>query len=656
MVSDDTLQRSSDATLDIESPAGESERRVTRVRKRRRRRWYQRIPRIPLPVTIGIVVVLAALLVFSVFRVWTAYAAYGNARDDARVLDAYAARSLSDLTTEDIQQIEYRFHAMRLEFETLDRATQVPLVGGVVQRLPLVGARYKAGREAIEVARLIAGAGERGADIGTSVMAAYESTGISSETPPSSPTWLDVVSANEQDILTITDNLNRAREIRSGIDDSRLPATAQVRLEQMDRMMAVFDTEILDEQTFAALTQALGSERPMRYLVLFPNPAEMRMAGGFPGEIALVEVERGQLKSYEFFNVAWLNIDYMAQRTEKVPLPWAYEQYFWQDGFLLQDTVWIADFAEMGAQLMEMYAQTDWPPIDGVVAAQATVPADLLRITGPVVVDVDGDTRVITSSNLYTEMERQRRLRLEGESAETHHKEVIATVGEEIIERLKDSARGQLAQAVKLMIAGADRRDIQAYVAHPEVQQWLDRYAWTGRLQPRTDTPTVAVVFGSLVAHKADLVMQPSMTAEIGPEANGMREVTLEIGLQHTGTNEDLPFYSGFHRWWIEVTLPDGAQLHDTSKSAQPDPNAPNGGAYLVELFPQQSDTLTLTFSIPADDELLIRRQPGVNPVELTATLAGCTEPAQLAMDSGDVVLHLDGSCAVVNGKAGQVE
>jgi hypothetical protein len=656
MAYEDTTRRTLEHPQHADPVVLEETPQRTRVHRRRRKRRYLRIPRLNRTTTLVLACLLAIVVVFSIVRVWAAWSAYTTARDDARILNAYANRSLAHLSANDIQQIEYRFGAMSSELERLDRATSVPVITGLVEHIPVLGPRYKTGREAIEVARIIATAGERGADVGSQVMAAYDANGISSATPPATPTWLDVVVAREQDILSIADDLTRARDLRAGIDDRFLPDSARVRLAQMDRMMEIFDTELLDADTFTVLTSALGAERPMRYLVLFPNPAEMRMAGGFPGEVALVELERGQLKSYEFHNISGLNVDYMTHRSEKVPLPWAYQHYFVQDGFLIQDAVWIADFADMGAMFMTMYAETGWPPIDGVAAAQASIPADLLSVTGPVTIDVDGDMRRISSANLYDEMERQRRLRLEGHVIETAHKEVIANVGAEIIERLKQSDRSQLARAVKLVIAGADRRDLQTYVPDPLVQDWLDGRRWTGRLQPVPGTPTVAVLFGSLVAHKADLAMQPSMDTQVGPAIDGRRKVTLRIDLQHTGTNEDLPFYSGFHRWWVEVHLPDGATLQSTSKEPQPDPDAPNGGAYLVELFPQQQDSIALTFTMPDADALLIRRQPGVNPLLLSIERDGCTPAAAFPMDGGDVVLALDGTCAIDAGRSRQSE
>ena len=54
-------------------------------------------------------------------------------------------------------------------------------------------------------------------------------------------------------------------------------------------------TQDLADQYFPLARATLGGDSPVRYLVLFQNPAELRPSGGFPGTMGIVEFERGQL-------------------------------------------------------------------------------------------------------------------------------------------------------------------------------------------------------------------------------------------------------------------------------------------------------------------------------------------------------------------------
>ena len=133
---------------------------------------------------------------------------------------------------------------------------------------------------------------------------------------------------------------------------------------------------------------------------------------------------------------------------------------------------------------MRLYSEIDWPPIEGVIAVQPEAVADLLRVTGSVSVDVDGEQRDITSENVFIEMERQRAQRRSGEAVDASHKDVIANVGIEIMDQLKAGNRGQIRLAAELMQAAADRRDIQIYSTSPAVMQVLDKRHWSGRVVP----------------------------------------------------------------------------------------------------------------------------------------------------------------------------
>jgi hypothetical protein len=95
--------------------------------------------------------------------------------------------------------------------------------------------------------------------------------------------------------------------------------------------------------------------------------------------------------------------------------------------------------------------------------------------------------------------------------------------------------------------------------------------------------------------------------------------------------------------WWIEVTLPHGAGLIVAQPAAEPDPEAPSGGSYLVPVFPQQVGYLTFTFTMPDASTLLLRRQPGAVPLQIHLEQVGCA--ASDVRLTQDTTLQL-GACA----------
>jgi hypothetical protein len=118
----------------------------------------------------------------------------------------------------------------------------------------------------------------------------------------------------------------------------------------------------------------------------------------------------------------------------------------------------------------------------------------------------------------------------------------------------------------------------------------------------------------------------------------------LHADLEHTGTNSEDSFYAGYLRWLAEVVLPAGSSRVSSDPAPAPDPAAPNGGSYQLELYPQQTKHLTIAFTMPGTKRLLICWQPGLTPAELTVTSPGCQTPFTATL-TNDITLDLGSLC-----------
>lgn len=601
-----------------------------RSRSRSRSRSSSRHQRVATPIykrrfVLLFVAILALGLLWTGFRVYRTYTAYQAASDEVDALRGTAYGDIETLTAADLAETERNLDELRLDLRKLESATSLPFGSeAIVSNLPWIGPRYEASREMVEVSLILADAGATGAQIGRETLFALDQSGITANPENVSPTWLDVLSHREADFRRVLNQIEEARAMRESIDTSVLPERTQGQLEALDSALNRVDQDLLLNVDIDALQAGLGAEGEKRYLLFFQNPAELRPSGGFPGTIALVTVERGQLKSYEFFPVRDLTYDYIDQRPSKADQPWAIQEYFPQDGFLLHDATWFADFPTGAETVMSMYAETDWPPIDGLIAVEPDAISQVMNATGPLTVVIDGEERQVAAENFYDEIERQRKLRRAGEDVETTHKEAVALIGEALLERLKSSDRQMLKAVIDNAVIASDRRDLQYYSHDPEVQAALDDRNWAGSLVPTPGTPTLAVAFANVAINKASLAMQPTMSLDLGDLQNGQREATLTMELQHTGEDEQDPLYGGFQRWWIEVWLPEGSTLTRSDPALVPNPESPNGGSYLVELFPGDRGEFEVEFSMPEHESLLVRRQPGLTPADLTVTDTRC--------------------------------
>jgi hypothetical protein len=439
--------------------------------------------------------------------------------------------------------------------------------------------------------------------------------------------------------------------LRAQIDQHYLPVTAQLKLAKFDELTGRYDLDKLVNTQLPALQAAFGANGPARYLVLIQNPSELRPSGGFPGTIALVTFDRGQLRSYEFYDVYDLNQAYTESQHAPVAQPWALSRYAPSPELSILDASWWSNFPTSAAKILSMYQSTDWPSIRGVVALDPAVVGSMLSITGPITIDVDGETRTITADNVHDEIERQRALQRAGEKTEDVHKQVVAIIGKEIIERMKGGDRSTTLEMAKAIEKTAEHRDMQIYSADADVQALIEERGWSGSMTPEPGVPTLALTFANVAFGKSSELMHSSFDMTIGPSVNGMRDVQLDVTLDHTGSPDNDPFYQGFQRWWVDVTLPEGSQRTRSTVPEVSNPDEPNGGSYEIPLPSGSHATFTIDFRMPDTSMLLLRRQAGLTPAKVTIDTPQCSSAPHVETLNTDLIVSLTNACPAVTPK-----
>jgi hypothetical protein len=571
---------------------------------------------------------------------------------DVHAIQGLQSTNLSTFTADDAAQAHGQFVQLQSDVDRMIALTTFSnRIDRLIPHLPYIGPRYVAGTQTLQVVKLLADSGVSGSAIGEQVLTAYKTNGLSASTAPSSPTWLDVVNQNMPQITTITAQIDEALSLRAQIDPRYLPVSAQVKLAKFDELTGRYDLDKLVNTQLPALQSAFGADGPARYLVLIQNPSELRPSGGFPGTIALVTFDRGQLRSYEFYDVYDLNQAYTNSQHTPVPQPWPLSRYAPSPELSILDASWSSDFPTSAATILSMYQSTGWPPIRGVVALDPAVVGSMLSITGPITIDVDGETRTITADNVHDEIERQRALQRAGEKTEDVHKQVVAIIGKEIIERMKDGDRSTTLDMAKAIEKTAEHRDLQVYSADANVQALIQQRGWSGSMQPEPGVSTLALTYANVAFGKSSELMHPSYDMVIGPSINGMRDVQLRVTLDHTGSPQDDPFYQGFQRWWVDVTLPEGSQRIGSDIPEVTNPEEPNGGSYEVPLPSGTHATFTIEFRMPDTSILVLRRQAGLTPAKVTVDTPQCPSAPHIETLNTDLIVSLADVCPAVTPK-----
>jgi hypothetical protein len=618
---------------------------------RARRRWRSfRVAR--WATFVLVLVALSGAVAWGVVRVRAALTTYHAVTADVQGLQGLESSNFSTFTPDDAARVHAQFAQLETDIDLLVRLTRVPnRFERLVIGLPYVGPRYQAGTQTLQVVKLLADSGTSGSAIGEQVLQAYKTNGLSASTAPASPTWLDVVDQRMPQIVQITNQIDEAMALRAHIDERYLPLAAQAKLAKFDEITSRYDLNQFVNTQLPALQSAFGADGPARYLILIQNPSELRPSGGFPGTIALVTFDRGQLQSYEFYDVYDLNQAYTESTHQPIPQPWPLAHYAASPELSILDASWWSDFPTSAATIMSMYQATGWPPIKGVIALDPAMVGSMLRITGPITIDVDGEMRTITADNVHDEIERQRALQRAGEKTQDVHKQVVAIIGKDIIERIKNGDRATMLRMAKAVEQSANHRDLQIYSSDANVQAIIAKRSWSGSLIPDPSIPTLALTYANVAFGKSSELMHPTYAVTIDPPVDGMRLVHLQVTLDHTGSPDDDPFYEGFQRWWIEVTLPAGSERIGSNQATVTNSEEPNGGSYEIPLPSGTRAMLNIDFRMPEPSDLLIRRQAGLTPAQVTVVQPGCNTAQKAATLNTDLLVTLGATCPYVSPK-----
>ncbi|WP_454051020.1 DUF4012 domain-containing protein [Cellulomonas sp. Marseille-Q8402] len=142
-----------------------------------------------------------------------------------------------------------------------------------------------------------------------------------------------------------------------------------------------------------ALPGLLGADGPRTYLLLSLNPAELRAPGGIVGAVAVLQVSDGAVGLAGQRSTA----DLPELPASVVPLTEA-ELALYGDrlGRWVQDSVLTPDFPRAAEVAAAFWQQSTGQPVDGVLATDPVVVADLLAATGRTVqadgAELGGDT------------------------------------------------------------------------------------------------------------------------------------------------------------------------------------------------------------------------------------------------------------------------
>jgi len=372
------------------------------------------------------------------------------------------------------------------------------------------------------------------------------------------------------------------------------------------------------------LPDALGFDNPRHYMLLNQNPNEARATGGFIGSYAIVEVYQGEV------------VDVFADTTQRIDgqnlyndmvLPEPLESVTAYYG--IRDANWDPHFASSALTIQELYEQAGGGTVDGVIALNPDIVADILSVTGPIYMDEYDMT--LTGENFADRVQKHIEVDARGSY---DSKQLLIDVIPIVMTRLLNADAYQVEQLGQKILYRLVTKDIILQFSNPELEAVVNTLGWGGSItEVDSGVDYLYVVESNLGGNKSSssLVRNISHTAAVSSRGNVTDYVKLHYS--HQGTDQ---FPDGISKNYIRVYLPNGSDLDSLSgydEDTTIDTDTQNGKTVLgfwLTLNPGETKTVEIKYDLPfrlefidqkTEYQLVLQKQPGLQKTEFISQI-----------------------------------
>lgn len=372
-----------------------------------------------------------------------------------------------------------------------------------------------------------------------------------------------------------------------------------------------------------------------RYLVLFQNNTEMRATGGFIGSYAIVNMKNGVPENY-FFETDVHKLDDAFNKLEIITPPNGLRSLI--HTWVMEDSNWAVDFPEAAQKInwfyeheKEVVAKSNPTNeelikrleqsgrIDGVIAINATVMSDLLKIVGPVTLNEYNTT--INSDNFLEitqyQVEReywQNPINRVINNPKSILKDMIPKTIKQISERKKYN------EVIDLIQKELREKQIIFYFYDDHKEKIALINGWAGEIK-QTDGDYLYVVNSNTSANKSSLNVKEDIKLNASIDTDGTVIDQLTVTRTHSG---DGVWPDGDNNNYMRILVPYGAEIISAKLDEVNCVNdvqvTKEAGKYVFALFvntlPRSSRILTISYKLPTNISkneytLYVQKQPG---------------------------------------------
>ena len=472
-----------------------------------------------------------------------------------------------------ITQAKSNFAAAKTEFALASQIADGSVLLRNLEGLPSVGGAVRSRHVAVDgIAKMGIALAEAGLD-----MADFEGKLI---TPPDKGTsagrkLLAVLGTSKGAIADARLKLGDAQTAAASVDIRVIPSGQQAAfIKARGTIDSALAAIVEFERLVPVLTEILGGNGARTYLIEQANPTELRPGGGFLGTFTVLKADHGTLTTVENGTSGLLSYPRANQGAPGyVAPPGPLHELLGPVSWSFFDSNFFPDFPS-NAKSGERFAQPKLGrAINGVISIDFYSVAKMLELTGPLPVPGFGIT--VDSKN-FVPLVVQHDL-----AQDAIHKAILSAVTGPLVQRMTKLPAASWPALMSALNDLAQTHHLQAYFNNGTVQAEIDRFGWSGTLNPTKGHDFMMEVESNLGATKANYFVTRHYTVVLTHTGSVLHhKITVDLV-------NNMPYVyrpNEFYRAYISMFVSSNAAglANNLRPTNYPDPKPPAGTRLLA--------------------------------------------------------------------------
>jgi hypothetical protein len=425
--------------------------------------------------------------------------------------------------------------------QTLAQSNNKVLVG-ILKYIPFLGEKIRSQEDLLEAGHHLALANT------------YIVKGLSEATEDSNAYFTDKLELISKHLASAYPHYSAALENLDNVNPNAIPEEYKKDFISFKNLFTTFTQDMGDlAQLTDTLKLVLGGNDFKRYMVVFQNNNELRPTGGFVGSFAIIDVQRGNIQNIDVPSGGSYDLQGQLDAYVKPPLPLQLVNGRWE----FQDSNWFPDFPASAQKMAWFYEHSRGATVDGVIAVNASVFEDLLKILGAV--SSEKHNLELTSENAIADLQYQ--VEKNYNKDENKPKEVIGELMTDIFNKMSKLSPMDMVKVLTIFHTAFKDKEAQAFFFDRSLEKTIREFGWSGEINSINDGQDyLSVINSNMQGQKSDAKIKQNIKQEVFVQKDGSIINKIIINKRHTGVAGEI--FSGVANIsYLRLYVPAGSQL-----------------------------------------------------------------------------------------------